>query len=271
LRNLHPFCCLVENAVREKGLSQDLTLVPQEMVQLWQEVGKIIGKNPTWDKLCPMTHFTEKKSTFVTKRDARDYEALLKETFLKFLADGTINSQAFARLISALQKSPDLDFEGSQKFQPPPRVAAKEESVDVSPEVTDITKLGKGSSYLQAATLMKICKDLDKKDIMPAIFFNFSRKEIEKMLQKLIQELKDQQHNKYYGTEEASYKSKKLMERRTAEYNQKKKAYDEAMKMKASSKQEANASRKSGENEGRGANKGEAVDVSQDTMMAEPV
>jgi len=41
--------------------------------------------------------------------------------------------------------------------------------------------------------------------------------------------------------------------------------------MKASAKQEASAARKSGENEGRGGSKAEAVDTSADLMLAEPV
>jgi len=90
------------------------------------------------------------------------------------------------------------------------------------------------------------------------------------MLKKLVQELKDQQTNKYYGTEEAAYKSKKIMERRMAEYNLKKTAYEQAQKMKASKKQEATAARKDGEGEGRGANNREAIDVSEDMAMAEP-
>mmetsp|Transcript_124043 Transcript_124043/g.345226 ORF Transcript_124043/g.345226 Transcript_124043/m.345226 type:complete len:658 (+) Transcript_124043:2976-4949(+) len=130
--------------------------------------------------------------------------------------------------------------------------------------------MGKGNSYLQAPTLFRLCRSLDHIECLPAIFFNFSRTEIERMLQKLVQELKDQQTNKYYGTEEAAYRSKKIMEKRMAEYNAKKTAYEQAQKMRASKKQESTAARKDNEGEGRGANKGEAVDVSEDAQMAEP-
>lgn len=34
---------------------------------------------------------------------------------------------------------------------------------------------GTFGSSVEAATLFNLCKDLDKKDIMPAIVFNFSR------------------------------------------------------------------------------------------------
>lgn len=188
-----------------------------------------------------------------------------------------LSSEGFSKLTLDLQQEPQLEFSGNAKFNPPARTAAVADAAagtengEADEAATDMTKIAKGASYLQPATLFKLCKDLDKRDIMPAIFFNFSRKEIEKMLLKLIKELEDQQHRKYMGTEEAQYKTKKINERRQADYEQKMKAYEQALKMKASSKQESNASRKSGEDEGRGANKGEAVDVSQDTQMPEPV
>ena len=73
--------------------------------------------------------------------------------------------------------------------------------------LTELCKLCK------ASTLFKLCKDLDQKDIMPAIIFNFSRtecirgqigvhfiwkarKEIERMLKKLVEELERLQYNK---------------------------------------------------------------------------
>lgn len=273
LRPLHPFCCLVENTLRRQGLSSDLSMVPREMVQLHQEVQKIISKNDDWEKLNPTTFFAGK--AFVTKKDARDWERELKATFLKFLSDDVINSNAFAKLTLELQQEPQLNFSGNTKFNPPSRTAAAVEAAEADGETddaaNDMTKIAKGASYLQPATLFKLCKDLDKRDIMPAIFFNFSRKEIEKMLRKLIQELEDQQHFKYMGTEEAQYNTKKINLKRQAGYEQAMKAYEQALKMKASSNQEAKAGRKSGDNEGRGGEKGETVDVSQDTQMPVPV
>ncbi|CAJ1460156.1 unnamed protein product, partial [Effrenium voratum] len=137
-------------------------------------------------------------------------------------------------------------------------------------EASDLRNLTKETSYLQAATLFNLCKDLDKKDIMPAIVFNFSRKEIERMLKKLVEELEKRQETKYMGSEDARYETKRINERRKAQYEEKKKQYQQAQKMKASSKQEAKAARNDEDNEGRGAAKAEAVDITQDMMMAEP-
>ncbi|CAL1141063.1 unnamed protein product [Cladocopium goreaui] len=197
---------------------------------------------------------------FVTKIDSRKYEKELKGAFLELLTDNSLKSEGFTQLTLSLQQNPELEM----GFNPPSRVEEK------APEI-DLRTLEKGTSYLQAATLFKLCKDLDSRDIMPAIFFNFSRKEIERMLKKLVDELEKRQYDKYFGDEDAKYRTKKLNERRRAEYEQKKKAFEEAQKMKASAKQESKAARASGENEGRGGNKSEAADTSADLMMVEPV
>lgn len=257
MRPLHPFCCLVESSLRRNGMSADLTLVPREMVQLHQEVTKIIGKNDKWDRLAPSKYFAG--MAFVTKIDSRKYEKELKAVFLDLLKDNTLKSEGFTQLTLALQQDPESDI----GFAPPSRVEEE--------KATDLRTLEKETSYLQASTLFKLCKDLDSRDIMPAIFFNFSRKEIERMLRKLVDELETRQYNKYFGDEDAKYRTKRLNERRRTEYEQKKKHWDEAQKMKASAKQEASAARKSGENEGRGGAKAEAVDTSADLMLAEPV
>eukprot|EP00435_Cladocopium_sp_Y103_P062278 s262_g23.t2 len=257
MRPLHPFCCLVESSLRRNGMSADLTLVPREMVQLHQEVSKIVGRNSKWDRLAPAKYFAG--MAFVTKIDSRKYEKELKASFLELLTENSLKSEGFTQLTLSLQQNPELEM-GS--FNPPPR----EEKAE-----TDLRTLEKETSYLQAATLFKLCKDLDSRDIMPAIFFNFSRKEIERMLKKLVDELEKRQYDKYFGDEDAKYRTKKLNERRRAEYEQKRKAFEEAQKMKASAKQESKAARASGENEGRGGNKSEAADTSADLMMVEPV
>jgi len=272
LMPLHPFCCLIESSVRQHGLASDLTLTPQEMVQLWSEVGKVVGARKEWQCLSPKEFFSGHTRGFITKLDAREYERKLKDVFMQFLKDNIITSEGFGKLVTGLQRSPtdNTNQEASAKFNPPPRGAAEAAEKTPAPEDLNFLKMNKGNSYLQAATLFRLCRSLDNVQNLPAIFFNFSRKEIEKMLQKLVQELKDQQHNKYYGTEEAAWRSKKIMEKRMADYNAAKKAYEEAQKMKASKKQESTAARKEGEGEGRGAGKSEAVDVSEDMTMLPP-
>jgi len=282
LRPLHPFCCLLEQSVRKNGLTSDLTLTPQEMGQLFLAVRDIVGPSvKEWEWLAPAGYFASKGIGFMTKLDARQYERDLKQSFLQLLRDGVLTSEGFAKLSLALQRPSASSGEcvgdgagSAGKFAPPPRAgeadgeAAGAAVLDAAGG--DLSKMTKGTSYMQAATLFRLCRSLDQVECLPAIFFNFSRKEIERMLQRLVQELKDQQTNKYYGTEEAAYRSKKIMEKRLADYKAKQEAFEQAQKMRASKKQEATAARKDGEGEGRGANKGEAVDVSEDMMMAEP-
>jgi len=66
----------------------------------------------------------------------------------------------------------------------------------------------------------RLCKELQSAENLPAIIFNFSRKDIDRMRTKLLQELENKQYHKYYGTEEAAMKSKKIMEKRMKDYNE---------------------------------------------------
>eukprot|EP00928_Gymnodinium_smaydae_P014150 TRINITY_DN15141_c0_g2_i3.p1 TRINITY_DN15141_c0_g2~~TRINITY_DN15141_c0_g2_i3.p1 ORF type:complete len:1998 (-),score=638.27 TRINITY_DN15141_c0_g2_i3:221-6076(-) len=287
LRPLHPFCCLIEQSVKKSGFSADLSLTPREMIQLFQEVRKIFGKNADWEKLAPKKHFG-KTQRFVTKLDARAYERELKASFLELLRSGAFTEENFAELVLALQRPSAGELDGVQgsarvtdpQFAPPPRTAAAAPAegdavngkAGEEEEFVDMTKLSKATSYLQAPTLLSVCRKLDEASNLPAIFFNFNRKEIERMLAKLIQELKDRQYNKYYGTEDASYRSKKIMEKRMAIYKQKLEAWEQAQKMKASKNQEANAARKNADEDGgRGAGKAEAMEVEEvDEQEPEP-
>ena len=129
----------------------------------------------------------------------------------------------------------------------------------------------KSTSYMQASTLVPLVRTLDELQFLPAIVFNFSRKDIECMLKRLVDELKDQQHYKYYGTEEATLRSKQIMAKRQTDYANKMTAYEQAQKALASKNQEGTAARKSaGDDEGRGARKSEATDVSEALTMTEP-
>jgi len=277
LRPLHPFCCLVEKNVRLQGLSSDLTLTPEEMVQLFQELSKIIGKSKSWDVLAPESYFA-KKCGFIRKADARVWEKELKSTFLDLMKDGTIDSEVFHKLKLALQEMPSaiVNIKADAKaieFKPPTRVEDGDDAEEKeSPDAPfNLAKMPKSNSYLQASTLVPLIRTLDELQYLPAIVFNFARKDIERMVKTLVTELKDQQHYKYYGTEEANYKSKRIMEKRLSDYQNKLTAYEQAQKMLASKNQEGAAARKAaGDDEGRGARNIEAVDVSMDANMPPP-
>lgn len=268
-RPLHPFCCLLEQSVRQNGLSQDLTLTPQEMVQLWTEVDAIIGKNELWSPLVPVDFFGP-FAGFLSKHDVRTYERSLKKAFLQLLNDGVLSGEDFSRLVAALQVPRPIGGGGLQ-FKPPPRGAVADGATNGEKGPTDMTKVSQGSSYLGASTLLRVCRDLDQAQNLPAIIFNFSRKEIDRMINKLSQELKDQQWHKYYGTEEAAYKSKKIMEKRQADYKKRMETFEQAQKAKSSKKQEGTAARKQAdEGEGRSVAKTEAVSSMEDELMEEP-
>jgi len=243
--------------------------------QLYLAVAKIIKGDKRWDPLAPATYFAGPRAGYITKGMVKTYTTEMKEVFLELLRDGTLTGQGFEQLVLALQQ-----FSASEggaktednKFSPPARVEATGGDEPKEPSgPSDFRTMNKRSSYLQGANMFRLCRSLDELQYLPALVFNFSRKEIELMLRRLVKELKDQQYQKYYGDEEATYKSKKIMERRQAEYKAKMTAYEQALKANASKGQEAKAARKENDGEGGKAAGGkESVDASADMMMAEP-
>ena len=67
---------------------------------------------------------------------------------------------------------------------------------------------------------------------MPALIFNFSRPELDRMLGSLIDMLSKMQWNKYHGTPEADKNTKNLMKQREAAYEKVLKRYEAMQKMK---------------------------------------
>jgi len=272
LRPLHPFCCLGEQSVIKNGLASDMTLTPSEMVQLYLQVNKVIGKNKTWDQLAPADYFAAKNIGCIVKKEAREYEKLLKDSFMQILKDGAIPSEAFDKIIIGLQQDSTLEGEkadANEKFQPAARTGEEE-------ALPDFRTLSKATAYMKGDNIVRLCRELDKKQYLPGIIFNFSRKEIELILKRMVQELKDQQHNKYYGDEEATYRSKKVMAQRMAEYERRKVEYEQAVKAKASMNQEGKAARQSNDGEGgrntdKGANEMGAEAMHAFESMAEPL
>lgn len=274
LEALHPFSCLMEQAVKSNGISSDMSLTPQEMDQLFVEVQKSLGKEKRWDKLCPARYFGSKFS-FLSKLDARSYEKELKATFIELVRDGTLSGAKYIEMQRGLQTGSSNQASTTVKENGTCTTCTQDSNnFDESAEApgndneaendNDITKLVKRASYMQPATLYKLCRDLDGMQALPAIVFNFNRREIDRMLSRMIQELKDRQKNKYYGTEEARYRSKKIMEKRMADYQTKKTAWEQASKAKESKNQEAKANRKNAEDGERGAQKDEAAQVDED-------
>lgn len=257
LRPLHPFSCLIEKSVRRHGLASDMSLTPQEMVSLFQEVRRLIGPSKLWDQFAPGVYF-EGRSCFITKSEARQYEKDLKAAYIELVNENVLAEDTFRSLAVGLQQCQQLDAIQH------PDAEAKELSVDV-------TKLSRSTSYLQPAPLFTLCSTLHQTCQLPAIVFNFSASEIRVMLSRLLKELENRQHQKYFGDEEAQYRSKKIMEKREAEYRTKLKLYEEAVKMKASKNQEAKAARKNaGDDEGRGAQKVQANEARDDTIPDPP-
>merc|ERR1719281_146145 len=84
----------------------------------------------------------------------------------------------------------------AKKFEPPARAVTDGAAGEPQP-LTDFRTMTKGSSYLRGSNLFRLCRELDEMEYLPALVFNFNRTEIQRMLVKLVTELKDQQYQKY--------------------------------------------------------------------------
>jgi hypothetical protein len=57
-------------------------------------------------------------------------------------------------------------------------------------------------SFLNPEKLQKLLKNLQKHNLLPSILFNFDRSLITRILTNLVTFLRNEQHKKYYGTEQ---------------------------------------------------------------------
>lgn len=130
--------------------------------------------------------------------DARSYEKELKATFIELVRDGTLSGAKYIEMQRGLQASTTVKENGtcttctqdSNNFDESAEAPGNDNEAEND---NDITKLVKRASYMQPATLYKLCRDLDGMQALPAIVFNFNRREIDRMLSRMIQELKDRQ------------------------------------------------------------------------------
>eukprot|EP00746_Dinoflagellata_sp_MGD_P125685 gnl/MRDRNA2_/MRDRNA2_60514_c0_seq1.p1 gnl/MRDRNA2_/MRDRNA2_60514_c0~~gnl/MRDRNA2_/MRDRNA2_60514_c0_seq1.p1 ORF type:complete len:1869 (+),score=477.09 gnl/MRDRNA2_/MRDRNA2_60514_c0_seq1:406-5607(+) len=248
LRPVHPFCCLLEEAVREDGFASDFTMTPSEVYELYNACVRILGKQTkVFEELKPAKFFSNVTAGYLTKKVVIQWEGQMKCDIEKLMKEGTITSELFHEILSAL---------GRRELE---EVDDKEDGVT-----------SKGPSYMQPAVIFDLCKKLDKSQNLPAIIFNFHRTEINQMLKGLCEEMLNLQRHKYYGTEEAEYRTKEIMKRRWADYERKHKQWEAAQKQGKSQKSAGGGEEISGEGkEGRSGK--QEVEEFDDDKEDEPI
>ena len=160
MRQIHPMACITHP---ERGLPPDLSLESQDCLSLWramQEHKTVKFSIP--HKLDPSSRLL---TTTIVKADVIKWGDELKEVFGNWMS----NPESPAKVVlSMLSKSVYEEFD-------------EEEEEEQKPE----TKQDK--TYLKGN--MSLLCDLRAKNALPAILFNYNRKECEDMTRDLLQQL----------------------------------------------------------------------------------
>jgi len=182
---------------------------------------------------------------FITKKEARTYEKLIKHKFVELVQSNVIDSELFQKIVLEFQQfekeSDKSSFFANEKEGEKEEEGVIDDDEDdaqeseenvVEESKVDLTKIRyNATSYMNGSVLYKLFKQLDKTGNLPCIVFNFSRQEIKAMLTKLAAYMKKQQWTKYYGTDDAAYRSKQIMSERMKKFNEAHAAWDKAGRM----------------------------------------
>lgn len=88
---INPVFTLSMSILKECGFPGDMKLVPSQCVQLWDVMKKYVGDNPPdgFNELDPNKYF--KEIGYIVKDDADNYEEKLKEVFVSYARDESLN------------------------------------------------------------------------------------------------------------------------------------------------------------------------------------
>ncbi|OEH77061.1 dead deah box helicase domain-containing protein [Cyclospora cayetanensis] len=89
--------------------------------------------------------------------------------------------------------------------------------------------------------LLSLCRTLQTRQLLPCLIFNFSRPQVRRMGMSLSRLLEDLQWAKYYGTEEATYRTRALNKQRLEQYEAMVQERDLARRMRGMSRQQREA------------------------------
>jgi hypothetical protein len=166
MQNVHPMACVIRP---ERGLPPDLTLESRDCLSLWDAMQKhkAVGFDVP-QHLSPESFFP---ATGVAKADVVRWGAALKEAFAGWMA----NAESPVRAVLATLSS--NIHQGKE-----------DEDEDVDEQAQDTSEIvPRTKSFLKGN--MKLICDLRANGGLPAILFNYNRKECEDMTQDLLHQL----------------------------------------------------------------------------------
>uniref|UniRef100_G3UM40 Uncharacterized protein n=1 Tax=Loxodonta africana TaxID=9785 RepID=G3UM40_LOXAF len=156
--HFHPCAALTAEHIETYGFPSDLSLSPRESLQLYDTMVQAWKTWPRAQELCPEKYIHFKNKIVIKKLDARKYEESLKAELTNWIKNGNIEE-------------------------------AKMVLYDLSSGITDSTDITEQMFPLLVEKLRKLGK-------LPALFFIFNLKDVEKRAHSVSNFLKEKQESK---------------------------------------------------------------------------
>ncbi|PFH31606.1 DEAD/DEAH box helicase domain-containing protein [Besnoitia besnoiti] len=235
---LNPVCSVHYDKVKLGGLASDFYVPPNDGLSVYFMIRSLLGeKHPFSVEFFPEFYF--EGCAAITKKQYRWYWNALRHALVDLVQTEGLTAAQFAEFQRGLQEEPGVLWTKELTFfenvDTPMAIAVrkaiaaheeKKEAEKTSEEgedrgnylesVMEQTEFSK--AYLDPDNLIALCRQLDAAERLPCLIFNFHRQEIRQMVLSMTKRLKQLQLDKYYGTEEAAYRTRLANKKRMEQY-----------------------------------------------------
>eukprot|EP00914_Ancora_sagittata_P034876 GHVO01070299.1.p1 GENE.GHVO01070299.1~~GHVO01070299.1.p1 ORF type:complete len:1600 (+),score=341.09 GHVO01070299.1:451-4800(+) len=218
------------------GFPDDLYLYPPDALAFYKEVtadirtaetgGQMDALSATGRDACvfwtemlePQCFFQE--SSCITKRHYNYYMRTIKYTFEMIVENGFYTRESFENLLIRLADNSEEKVEVTSFLRStiPTNMTPLTTNDSIPPQISSIGKYIRASHnsqmYLDPKEFHRCGRILVKRGLVPALVFNLSRAEVERIGLGLINYLQTSQFDKYYGTEARKIATRALNKRR---------------------------------------------------------
>ncbi|KAL8434543.1 hypothetical protein Efla_000059 [Eimeria flavescens] len=276
---LNPIAALHFNKILGEGLAGDFYVPPQDGLHFYLCLSRMLGEDSLFTQAFhPASYF--QGTGAITKKQYRYYWQTMRECFVSLIRDTKeVTLERFAQLQEELQETrpawtDDLSLfaalpalkpaaeaaaaaANSQKIKHAGCLKAMRLRDDFSKAYLDpeASKLSRGDLAKRRKLLfcffcfpavcmqklLTLCRMLSSSQLLPCLIFNFSRPQVRRMGCSLSALLERLQWEKYYGTEEAAYRTRALNRQRMEQYEALLQEREVARRMRGMSRQQREA------------------------------
>eukprot|EP00921_Rhytidocystis_pertsovi_P002900 GHVQ01004864.1.p1 GENE.GHVQ01004864.1~~GHVQ01004864.1.p1 ORF type:complete len:2072 (-),score=269.06 GHVQ01004864.1:3927-9524(-) len=263
---LNPVALLRYRQIMDEGLPPDFYLQPSDCVELFNCLSELLGSNlQVIEKLKDLhPDLSFDGTAAVTKDQYRVYQTRLMERLLLLIRDERlISEESFGNIVKFLQRAPaedaDMPTDDSEMLAVHGKGTNPSDSTpaarrhtggmlpgDMSPTGSVVTGGMKAAvletsftgEYLKSGHFICMVRHLEATQRLPALVFNMNVDEIFSIQAMVTKALQDAQWDKYYGTEESAFLTKRLNKQRMDEYHAMKLRREMQEKLKGMNRQQ---------------------------------